>query len=91
MFNTRVGLYEEPPREELLRFIQAVQDFFFYLHRLETGVERLLFQYIDTPSWKKFRSAQDTLIEVGQLYVDKTMKKLEESSLKGKVKDDSGE
>lgn len=80
VFDARIGLYEDPPREEPQRFIQSVHDFFHYTQKIMFGFESFLSKHFDTPSWKKLCEAQDIAIEIGQKYVDKKI-----VELKGKL------
>ncbi|XP_031571785.1 uncharacterized protein LOC116305923 [Actinia tenebrosa] len=78
VFDARIGLYEDPPKEEPQRFIQSVHDLFHYTQQIMFGFENYLFKYFDTPSWKKLCKAQDIAIEIGQKYVDKKIAELKE-------------
>jgi hypothetical protein len=78
VFDEKVGLYENPPREEPQRLIEAIHDFFHYTQQIEFGFENFLFKYFDTPSWKKLCDAQDVVIGIGQKYVDKKITELKE-------------
>ena len=90
VFDTRVGLYNDPPSEEALRFIGSIHDTFQSLHAFVFGiVEKNLFQYMNTPNFVKLERALDTSFEIGRGYIDKKMKDLEEMAHKGS--DDSQE
>ena len=90
VFDTRVGLYNDPPSEEALRFIGSIHDTFQSLHAFVFGiVEKNLFQYMNTPNFVKLERALDTSFEIGRGYIDRKMKDLEEMAHKGS--DDSQE
>lgn len=84
-FDSRLGLYEDPPKEEAMRFITEVHNFFSISHKLFFSVSRRLGKNfsIDTPLLKKFFKTADTLIEIGEGFVDKKMNELKEMSDKG--------
>jgi len=79
-FDARLGLYEDPPKEEAMRFIQAVHDFFSLSHELFFSLSRRIAKHfdVDTPKLKKFFKAADIFIEVGEGFIDKKMKELKE-------------
>ena len=90
VFDARVGLYNDPPSEEALRFIGSIHDAFQSLHVFFFGiVEKKLFQYMNTPNFVKLERALDTSFEIGRGYIDRKMKDLEEMAHKGS--DDSQE
>ncbi|KAL9959272.1 hypothetical protein ACROYT_G032582 [Oculina patagonica] len=79
VFDSRIGLYDDPPSEEAVKFIQAVDDIFQCLHNLLFGfVEKNLLPYIDTPSFKKLSKSLDIQSEIGMMYINKKIKELEE-------------
>lgn len=84
-FDARLGLYEDPPKEEAMRFIQGVHDFFSISHELFFSLSRRIAKRfdIDTPKLKKFFKTADVLIEIGESFVDKKMKELKEMADKG--------
>ena len=84
-FDARLGLYEDPPKEEAMRFIQAVHDFFSFSHDLFFSLSRRIAKRfdIDTPKLKKFFKTGDTMIEIGESFVDKKMRELKEMADKG--------
>lgn len=89
-FDARVGLYNDPPSEEALRFIGSIHDIFQSLHAFVFGiVEKNLFQYMKTPNFVKLERASDTSLEITRGYIDRKMKDLEEMAHKGS--DDSQE
>lgn len=84
-FDVRLGLYEDPPKEEAMRFIQGVHDFFSISHELFFSLSRRIAKRfdIDTPKLKKFFKTADVLIEIGESFVDKKMRELKEMADKG--------
>lgn len=83
-FDSRLGLYEDPPSREALRFIEEVQNFFTLSHKLLFSVtSRFVRQYVDTPTLKKFWKTADAVFEIGQGFVDRKMKELKEMADKG--------
>ena len=92
VFDDRVGLYDDPPSEEATRFIDAVNDVFAYSHILLFGfVENLLLPYVDTPSFKKLGKAMDTMAEIGEMFIKKKIKELEEMADRGDSQENQGE
>lgn len=81
-FDSRLGLYEDPPKEEAMRFITEVHNFFSISHKLFFSVSRRIAKNlnIDTPLLKKFFKTADALIEIGEGFVDKKMRELKEMS-----------
>ena len=89
MFDTRVGLYEDPPNADATRFIRAVLDMFENGHHLFFGIlEKKLLPYVETPSYKKVCSAMDTTNEICLMFVERKKKELQEMADK---QDDSQE
>ena len=84
-FDARLGLYEDPPKEEAMRFIQAVHDFFSLSHELFFSLSRRIAKHFDfdTPKVKKFFKTADILIETGEGFVDKKMRELKEMADNG--------
>ncbi len=79
VFDSRIGLYDDPPSEEAVKFIQAVEDMFKCLGNLLLGfVEKNLLSYMDTPSFKKISKSLDIQNEIGMMYINKKIKELEE-------------
>ena len=84
-FDARLGLYEDPPKEEAMRFIQGIHDFFSLSQELFFSLPRRIAKRfdIDTPKLKKFFKTSDILIEIGEGFVDKKMRELKEMADKG--------
>ena len=79
VFDTRIGLYNDPPNEEAVKFIQAVDDLFNCLQILILGfVEKSLLPYMDTPAFKRLSKSLDTQTEIGMMFINKKFKELEE-------------
>lgn len=70
-FDLRVGLYDDPPNQEIINMIKATFDGFKYLGNLNRGWESQLYTFVTTPSYRKFCESQDTLFGIGQKVVDK--------------------
>ena len=81
-FDARLGLYEDPPKEEAMRFIQEIHNFLAISHKLFFSIPRQIAKKfnIDTPLLKKFFKTADVLIEIGEGFVDKKMRELKEMS-----------
>ena len=83
-FDTRLGLYDDSPPPEALLFIKEVQNFFALSHKLLfSAVSRFAQQYFDTPLLKRFLKCGDTILDIGQDFVDKKMKELKGMTEKG--------
>ena len=83
-FDTRLGLYSDPPSPEGLKFIAAVHDFFDLSQKLLLSIpSNLMRPYMDTPALKKFFTAADEILDIGEVFVNRKMKELEEMSNKG--------
>ena len=76
-FDIRVGLYEDPPNQDIVKVIQATFDGFKYLGYLNRGWESRLYRFFTTPSYRKFCETQDTQFNVGQKIVDEKVAELE--------------
>ena len=84
-FDERVGLYDDPPNQEIVKMIKATFDGFKYMGILNRGLEGLLYRFVNTPSYKKFCESQDTLFSISQKFVDRKIIEL------NKMADDGGE
>ena len=83
-FDARLGLYEDPPTEKAIIFINAVQDFFELSQKLLFQfTHRVLLPYIDTPTFKRFLKVSDVILDIGQSFVDKKMLEMKEMAEKG--------
>ena len=83
-FDTRLGLYSDPPSPEAQKYIVAVQDFFELSQKLLLSIpSNLLRPYMDTPTLKKFFKVADEILDIGKVFVDKKVKELKETTSKG--------
>ncbi|XP_015780624.1 PREDICTED: cytochrome P450 10-like [Acropora digitifera] len=83
-FDTRLGLYSDPPSPEAQKFIVAVQDFFELSQKLLLSIpSNLLRPYMDTPTLKKFFKVADEILDIGKAFVDRKVKELKETTSKG--------
>ena len=83
-FDTRLGLYEDPPPQSALEFTNAVNNFFELAQQLLFNIfSRIARPYIDTPTFKKFLINADALFEIGQVFVDNKMRELNMMAEKG--------
>ena len=77
-------MYEDPPKQEALKFIEEVQNFFRLSHKLMFSIPSTIARkYVDTPTFKKFLECGDTVLDLGQSFVDRKMKELKEMTEKG--------
>ncbi|XP_015780617.1 PREDICTED: cytochrome P450 27C1-like [Acropora digitifera] len=82
-FNTRLGLYQDPPPEKALKFIEAVDTFFIQTQKMLNLPSAMMRQYIDTPALKKFFKAADDIVDIGEYFISNKMKELKEMTEKG--------
>jgi len=83
-FDTRLGLYEDPPKQEALKFIEMVQAYFELTMKLALSIpSNMVRPYMDTPAMKKFLKAGDDILDIGQGFVDNKMRELKEIAEKG--------
>ena len=83
-FDSRFGLYEDTPPQEALDFTKAVNDFFELSQQLLYSIlNRVALKYIDTPKYKKFSKNYDTILEIGQRFVEKKMMEVKDMTEKG--------
>ena len=91
-FDTRLGLYDDPIPPEALQFINEVQNFFALSHKLIfSAAHRIAGPYIDTPLFKKFLKCGDTILDIGQGFVEKKMMELKEMAEKGTDSSDNSQ
>ena len=80
-----MGLYKNPPPQEALKFINAVQNFMMFTHKLMFSIpSNMVRRYVDTPALKKFFKAADDVVDIGQGFIDKKMRELKEMAEKDK-------
>lgn len=82
-FDLRVGLYDDPPNQDIIKIIQATFDGFKYLGYLNRGWESQLYRFVTTPSYRKFCETQDTLFSIGQKIVDRKVADLKKLTADG--------
>jgi len=71
-------LFNDPPNEEAVRLIHGVQEALESMQILVFGfVEKNLFPYVDTPSFKKFCKAVDGNDEIIRMFINRKIKELE--------------
>ena len=89
-FDTRLGLYEDPPPQVALEFTEAVNNSLELSQQLTFNIfSRIAYQYIDTPVFKKFLKNADLILEIGHSFVEKKMRELKEMDEKGVDQDDA--
>ena len=89
-FNTRLGLYQDPPPDKALKFIEAVDTFFIQTQKMLNLPSAMMRQYIDTPALKKFFKAADDIVDIGEYFISNKMKELKEMTEKGIEVSDEG-
>ena len=83
-FDTRLGLYEDPPPQEALEFTEAIINFFEISQQLIFDTfYQITSKYIDTPLFKKFLKNCDALLDIGGDIINKKMMELKEMAEKG--------
>ena len=82
-FDSRFGLYEDTPPQEALEFTKAVDDFELSQQLLYSILNPVALKYIDTPKYKKFSKNYDTILDIGQRFVEKKMMEVKEMTEKG--------
>ena len=89
-FDTRVGLYDDPPNKETVRMIEATKEAFKYLGKLSAGWEGLLSRFVTTPSCRKYFEVQDIAIGISQKFVDDKISELKAMAQEGKAFSEDG-
>ncbi|XP_068758984.1 cytochrome P450 10-like isoform X3 [Montipora capricornis] len=83
-FDSRLGLYNDQPPKEALKYIRANHEFFTLSQKLIFSIpSNLVRPYMDTPTLKKFFKAADVALEIGNGFVNKKIKELNEQAEKG--------
>lgn len=91
-FDTRVGLYDDPPNMEIIKMIEATKETLKYLEKLSAGLEGLLSRFVTTPNCRKFYEVQDIAIGISQAFVDGKIMELKKMAEEGKgFVEDEGE
>ena len=83
-FDTRLGLYEDPPNKQGVHFIDTVRKRFELSQQLTFNpVGKVASQYFETPTLKKFVKASDDLFDIGQDLVKQKLRELKKETEKG--------
>ena len=83
-FDTRLGLYEDPPNKQGVHFINTVRKRFELSQQLTFNpVGKVASQYFETPTLKKFLKASDDLFDIGQDLVKQKLRELKKETGKG--------
>ena len=83
-FDTRLGLYQDPPNKKGVHFINTVRKRFELSQQLTVNpVGKVASQYFETPTLKKFLKASDDLFDIGQDLVNQTRMELKKEAEKG--------
>jgi len=82
-FDTRVGLYDDPPNKEIVKMIEATKETVKYWGKSSRGLESLLFRFVTTPSYRKFCKVQDIAIGISQRIVDEKVSELKKMAEEG--------
>ena len=87
-FDVRVGLYDDPPDKDTVKFVQATVDALALQGKLSRGWGSLFWKFFTTPTYRKFCEARDTSYAMSQKIVDKVgeLKKMAEE---GRAFDDN--
>jgi len=83
VFDARVGLYDDPQNKDAVDMIHATLETFACWGKLVTGWESVLFRFATTPSYRKFCKAQDTMLAIGQKFVDNKVMELNNMAEQG--------
>ena len=80
VFDLRVGLFNDPPNDETVQMVKAINESFTLMGKLNGGFERLLLRYTSykSSSYKKLCDNLDTVLRVGHGFVNERMKRLKE-------------
>ena len=90
VFDSRIGLFDDPLNSEAIEMVKAVSDSFKLMGKLNGGLESFLlkYTYYKTSTFKTMCDALDVILKTSYKLVDKTMKKLQEKA--HDVEDDQG-
>ena len=83
VFDTRIGLYDDPPNKDEMEMIHATMETFGSWGKPLVGWESLLFRFAMTPSYRKFCKPEDTMLAIGQKFVDKKVTELKKQAEQG--------
>ena len=82
-FDSRLGMYNDQPPKEALKYIRAIHDFFTLSQKLMFSIpSNLMRPYMDTPTLNIFFKVADVLQEIGNGFVNKRIKELNEQAEK---------
>ncbi|XP_068714934.1 cholesterol side-chain cleavage enzyme, mitochondrial-like isoform X1 [Montipora foliosa] len=82
-FDSRLGMYNDQPPKEALKYIRTIHDFFTLTQKIMFSIpSNLMRPYMDTPMIKKFFKVADVSQEIGNGFVNKK-KELNEQVEKG--------
>ena len=83
-FDTRLGLYQDPPNKKGVHFINTVRKRFELSQQLTFNpVGKVASQYFQTPTLKKFLKASDDLFDIGEDLVKQKLRELKDETEKG--------
>ena len=83
-FDTRLGLYQDPPNKKGVHFINTVRKRFELSQQLTFNpVGKVASQYFETPTLKKFLKASDDLFDIGEDLVKQKLRELKDETEKG--------
>ena len=82
VFDSRIGLFDDPPNSEAIEMVKAVYDSFKLMGKLNGGLESFLLKYtcFKTSTFKTMCDVLDVVVKTSYKLVDKTMKKLQEKA-----------
>ena len=82
VFDSRVGLFDDPPNSEAVEMVKAINDSFKLMGKLNGGLESFLLKYTcyKTSTFKTMCDVLDVVVKTSYKLVDKTMKKLQEKA-----------
>ena len=84
VFDARLGLYENPPNEQGMTFIQALHSYMEHSQKLVFNpISKISSQYFETPTLKTFLNSADILYGTGKELVNRRRAELEEMAEKG--------
>ena len=75
-FDVRVGLYDDPPNKDTVKFVQAAVDALALQGKLSRGWGSLFWKFFTTPTYRKFCEARDTSYAMSKKIVDNKVAEL---------------
>ena len=88
-FDVRVGLYDDPPDKDTVKFVQATVDALALQGKLSRGWGSLFWKFFTTPTYRKFCEARDTSYAMSQKIVDNKVAELKKMAEEGRAFDDN--